>query len=104
MFSDESRFSLQSDSRQTAISRAPGTRYHQENSIERHRYGHAGWLVRGGIILGYRTDLHVQSVHSYFLNSLAPVSLGFIYYGRKCLHKEKLTKVLHTISGHSKKK
>ncbi|GFS88482.1 integrase catalytic domain-containing protein [Trichonephila clavipes] len=36
MFSDESRFSLQSDSRQTLIWRAPGTCYHQENTIERH--------------------------------------------------------------------
>ncbi|GFT25921.1 transposable element Tcb2 transposase [Trichonephila clavipes] len=36
MFSDESRFSLQSDSRRTLIWRAPGTRYHQENTIERH--------------------------------------------------------------------
>ncbi|GBM80614.1 Transposable element Tcb1 transposase [Araneus ventricosus] len=62
MFSDESRFSLQSDSRRTFIRRAPGTRYHQENTIERHRYGGAGWLVWGGIILGSRTDLHVQSV------------------------------------------
>ncbi|GFW55044.1 transposable element Tcb1 transposase [Trichonephila clavipes] len=42
--------------------RAPGTRYHQKNTIERHRYGGAGWLVWGGIILGSRTDLHVQSV------------------------------------------
>ncbi|GFV59421.1 transposable element Tc3 transposase [Trichonephila clavipes] len=41
---------------------ATGTRYHQENTIERHRYGGAGWLVWGGIILGSRTDLHVQSV------------------------------------------
>ncbi|GFV66080.1 DDE_3 domain-containing protein [Trichonephila clavipes] len=41
---------------------APGTRYHQENTIERHRYGGAGWLVWGGIILGSRTDQHVQSV------------------------------------------
>ncbi|GFT03657.1 HTH_Tnp_Tc3_2 domain-containing protein [Trichonephila clavipes] len=39
MFSDESRFSLQSDSRRTLIWRAPGTRYHQENTSERHRYG-----------------------------------------------------------------
>ncbi|GBO45847.1 Transposable element Tcb2 transposase [Araneus ventricosus] len=62
MFSDESRFSLQSDSRRTFIWRAPGTRYHQENTIERHRYGGAGWLVWGGIIRGSRTDLHVQSV------------------------------------------
>ncbi|GFT66339.1 transposable element Tcb1 transposase [Trichonephila clavipes] len=57
-----SRFSLQSDSRRTLIWRAPGTRYHQENTIERHRYGGAGWLVWGGIILGSRTDLHIQSV------------------------------------------
>ncbi|GFX39542.1 transposable element Tcb1 transposase [Trichonephila clavipes] len=42
MFSDESRFSLQSDSRRTLIWRAPGTRYHQENTIDRHRYGGAG--------------------------------------------------------------
>ncbi|GFV34910.1 transposable element Tcb1 transposase [Trichonephila clavipes] len=64
MFSDECRFSLQSDSCRTLIWRAPGTHYHQENTIERHRYGGAGWLARvwGGIILGSRTDLHVQSV------------------------------------------
>ncbi|GFT74699.1 transposable element Tcb2 transposase [Trichonephila clavipes] len=62
MLSDESRFTLQSDSRRTLIWRASGTRYHQENTIERHRYGGAGWLVWGGIILGPRTDLHVQSV------------------------------------------
>ncbi|GFX28361.1 DDE_3 domain-containing protein [Trichonephila clavipes] len=55
-------FSLQSDSRWTLIWRAPGTRYHQENTIERHRYGGAGWLVWGGIILGSITDPHVQSV------------------------------------------
>ncbi|GFX42843.1 transposable element Tcb1 transposase [Trichonephila clavipes] len=62
MFSDESRFSLQSYSRRTLIWRVPGTLYHQENTIERHQYGGAGWLVWGGIILGCRTDLHVQSV------------------------------------------
>ncbi|GFT20584.1 HTH_Tnp_Tc3_2 domain-containing protein [Trichonephila clavipes] len=33
MFSDESRFSLQSDSRRTLIWRVPGTRYHQENTV-----------------------------------------------------------------------
>ncbi|GFW28145.1 HTH_Tnp_Tc3_2 domain-containing protein [Trichonephila clavipes] len=47
MFSDESKFSLQSDSHRTLIWRAPGTRYHQENTIERHRYGGAGWLAFG---------------------------------------------------------
>ncbi|GFU29071.1 DDE_3 domain-containing protein [Trichonephila clavipes] len=54
--------SLQSDSRRNLIWRAPGTRYHQKNTIERYHYGGAGWLVWGGIILGSRTDLHVQSV------------------------------------------
>ncbi|GFV03254.1 transposable element Tcb1 transposase [Trichonephila clavipes] len=62
MFFDESRFSLQSDSHRTLIWRAPGTCYQQEKIIERHRYVGAGWLVWGGIILGSRTDLHVQSV------------------------------------------
>ncbi|GFT50260.1 transposable element Tcb1 transposase [Trichonephila clavipes] len=64
MFSDESRFILQSNSRWTLIWRAPGARYHKENTIERHRYGGAGGLARvwGGIILDSRTDLHVQSV------------------------------------------
>ncbi|GFS78923.1 DDE_3 domain-containing protein [Trichonephila clavipes] len=40
-------FSLQSDSRRTLIRRVPGTRYYQENTIERHRYGGAGWLAFG---------------------------------------------------------
>ncbi|GFW63510.1 transposable element Tcb1 transposase [Trichonephila clavipes] len=62
MFSDESRFILKSDSHQTLIWNAPGTRYHQENNIERHRYDGAGWLICGGIILGSRTDLHVLTV------------------------------------------
>ncbi|GFU68735.1 transposable element Tcb1 transposase [Trichonephila clavipes] len=42
IFSDESRFSLPSDSHRTLIWGAPGTRYHQENTVERHRYGGAG--------------------------------------------------------------
>ncbi|GFV61396.1 transposable element Tcb1 transposase [Trichonephila clavipes] len=62
MLSAESRFSLQSHFHRTLLWRAPGTRYHQENTIERHRYGGAGWLVWGGIILASRIDLHVQSV------------------------------------------
>ncbi|GFX10741.1 transposable element Tcb1 transposase [Trichonephila clavipes] len=53
---------FQSDSRRTLICRAPGTRYHQDNTIERHLYGGAGWLVWGGIILGSRTDLNVRNV------------------------------------------
>ncbi|GFX74355.1 transposable element Tc3 transposase [Trichonephila clavipes] len=42
--------------------KAQGTLYYQENTIERHLYGGAGWLVWGGIILGPRTELHVQNV------------------------------------------
>ncbi|GFW64704.1 transposable element Tcb1 transposase [Trichonephila clavipes] len=34
MFSNEYRFSLQSDSHRTLIWRAPGTHYHQENTME----------------------------------------------------------------------
>ncbi|GFW50184.1 transposable element Tcb1 transposase [Trichonephila clavipes] len=55
-------YRLQSDSHRILIWRAQGTRYHKDNTIERHRYGGAGWLVWGGIILGSRTDLRVQSV------------------------------------------
>ncbi|GFY11195.1 DDE_3 domain-containing protein [Trichonephila clavipes] len=44
--------SFQSDSRWTLIWRAPCTRYHQENTIELHRYSGAGWLAWGGTILG----------------------------------------------------
>ncbi|GFV69269.1 transposable element Tcb1 transposase [Trichonephila clavipes] len=61
MFSDESRFNLQSDSRQSFIWRAPSTRYHQESITERHNFGGAGLLVWvWGIILDCKTDLHVQ--------------------------------------------
>ncbi|GFW79830.1 transposable element Tcb1 transposase [Trichonephila clavipes] len=62
MFTDEFTFSLLSDSHRTLIWRAPGTRYHQENTIERLRYGGSGCLVWGGIILGSITDLLAQSV------------------------------------------
>ncbi|GFT35341.1 transposable element Tcb2 transposase [Trichonephila clavipes] len=37
MFPYEPRFNLQSDSHRTLIWRAPDTRFHQENTIERHR-------------------------------------------------------------------
>ncbi|PRD23213.1 UNVERIFIED_CONTAM: Transposable element Tcb1 transposase [Trichonephila clavipes] len=62
LFSNESRFSCQSDSRQTLIRRASGTWYHQENTIDLHHYDGAGWLVWGGIIFDSRTDLHVQII------------------------------------------
>ncbi|GFT68834.1 HTH_Tnp_Tc3_2 domain-containing protein [Trichonephila clavipes] len=39
-----------------------GTRYHQENTVEQHRYGGAGWLVGEELFLVPDSDLHVQSV------------------------------------------
>ncbi|GFV56741.1 transposable element Tcb1 transposase [Trichonephila clavipes] len=56
---NEDQFSLQSDSLRTFIWKAPDTRYHLENIIERLHFGGAGSLV-WGIILSSRTDLLVQ--------------------------------------------
>ncbi|GFY10010.1 transposable element Tcb2 transposase [Trichonephila clavipes] len=61
IFSDESRFSLQSDSRRTLIWRVPGTRYHEENTIERHRYG--GSVTMTGYI--YRDVILEQHVRLF---------------------------------------
>ncbi|GFT12561.1 transposable element Tc1 transposase [Trichonephila clavipes] len=59
LFTDESRFSLSSDSHRILIWRERGSRYHPSNIIERDRYGGRGVLVWGGIMLGSRTDLHI---------------------------------------------
>ncbi|GFW18696.1 transposable element Tcb1 transposase [Trichonephila clavipes] len=59
LFTDESRFSLISDSHRILIWRERGSRNHPSNIIERDRYGGRGVLVWGGIILGSRTDLHI---------------------------------------------
>ncbi|GFW03903.1 transposable element Tcb2 transposase [Trichonephila clavipes] len=59
LFTDESRFSLSSDSHRTLIWRERGSRNHPSNIIERDRYGGRGILVWGGIMLGSRTDLHI---------------------------------------------
>ncbi|GFT28757.1 transposable element Tcb2 transposase [Trichonephila clavipes] len=56
-FTDESRFSLSSDSYRILIWREWGSRNHPSNIIE--RYGGRGVLVWGGIMLGSRTDLHI---------------------------------------------
>ncbi|GFS98838.1 transposable element Tcb2 transposase [Trichonephila clavipes] len=58
LFTDESRFSLSSDSHRILIWRERGSRNHPSNIIERDRYGSHGVLVWGGIMLGSRTDLH----------------------------------------------
>ncbi|GFY23596.1 transposable element Tcb2 transposase [Trichonephila clavipes] len=59
LFTDESRFSLSSDSHRILIWRERGIRNHPSNIIEIDRYGGHGVLVWGGIMLGSRTDLHI---------------------------------------------
>ncbi|GFT82201.1 transposable element Tcb1 transposase [Trichonephila clavipes] len=59
LFTDESRFSLSSDSHRILIWREPRSRNHPSNIIERDRFGGRGVLVWGGIMLGSRTDLHI---------------------------------------------
>ncbi|GFW47252.1 transposable element Tc3 transposase [Trichonephila clavipes] len=59
LFTDESRFSLSSDSHCILIWRERGSRNHPSNIIERDRYEGRGVLVWGGIMLGSRTDLHI---------------------------------------------
>ncbi|GBN17503.1 hypothetical protein AVEN_266057-1 [Araneus ventricosus] len=59
LFTDESRFSLQSDSSHYLIWRESGTRYHPSNILERDAYGAGSVCVWGGISLGGRTDLRV---------------------------------------------
>ncbi|GFX32105.1 transposable element Tc3 transposase [Trichonephila clavipes] len=59
LFTDESRFSLSSDSHRILLWRERGSRNHPSNIIERDRYGGRGVLVWGGIMLGSRTDLHI---------------------------------------------
>ncbi|GFV24313.1 transposable element Tcb2 transposase [Trichonephila clavipes] len=59
IFTDESRFSLSSDSHCILIWRDRGSRNHPSNIIERDMYGYRVVLVWGGIMLGSRTDLHI---------------------------------------------
>ncbi|GFW55525.1 transposable element Tcb2 transposase [Trichonephila clavipes] len=59
LFTDESRFSLSSDSHRILIWRERGSRNHSSDIIERDRYGGRGVIVWGGIMLGSRTDFHI---------------------------------------------
>ncbi|GFU99425.1 transposable element Tcb2 transposase [Trichonephila clavipes] len=59
LFTDESRFTMESDSGRLLIWREQRTRYHQSNIVERHSYRGGGILVWAGISLGGHTDLHV---------------------------------------------
>ncbi|GBL79763.1 hypothetical protein AVEN_18279-1 [Araneus ventricosus] len=57
LFTDESRFNIQNDSRRAMIWREPGTRYRAPNIIERDHYRGGGLLVWAGIATNGRTDL-----------------------------------------------
>ncbi|GFY09107.1 transposable element Tc1 transposase [Trichonephila clavipes] len=59
LFTDESRFSLSSDSHRTLIWRERGSCNHPSNIIERDSYGGRSVLVWGRIMLGSRTDLRI---------------------------------------------
>ncbi|GBN62014.1 hypothetical protein AVEN_171292-1 [Araneus ventricosus] len=59
LFTDESRFSLNTDSRRTFIWREPGTRYLPSNVREIDHYGGGGLMVWADIMLDGRTPLHV---------------------------------------------
>ncbi|GFV41643.1 transposable element Tcb2 transposase [Trichonephila clavipes] len=59
LFTDESRFTKESDSGRLLIWREQRTRYYQSNTVERHSYRGGGILVWAGISLGGHTDLHV---------------------------------------------
>ncbi|GFX89378.1 transposable element Tcb2 transposase [Trichonephila clavipes] len=58
MFSDESRFSLSSDSRRVTIWRGRGTRFEPRNITERHNFPSWGVMVWAGIMMDGHKDLH----------------------------------------------
>ncbi|GBO40953.1 hypothetical protein AVEN_203269-1 [Araneus ventricosus] len=57
LFTDESRFNIQNDSRRAMIWREPGTLYRAPNIVERDYYRSGGLLVWAGIATNGRTDL-----------------------------------------------
>ncbi|GFX14953.1 transposable element Tc3 transposase [Trichonephila clavipes] len=58
MFSDESRFSLSSDSWRIKIWRERGTRFEPKNITERHHFPSREVMVWAGIMMDSHTDLH----------------------------------------------
>ncbi|GFX40011.1 transposable element Tcb2 transposase [Trichonephila clavipes] len=64
MFSDESRFSLSSDSRWVTIWRERETRFEPRNIKERHHFPSRGVMVWAGILMDGRTDLHFFDTES----------------------------------------
>ncbi|GFT24194.1 transposable element Tcb1 transposase [Trichonephila clavipes] len=77
LFTDESRFSLSSDSHRILIWRERGSRNHPSNIIERDRYGGRGVLVWGGIMLGSRTETFTSSTQ---IQSTGPVIVTRFFF------------------------
>ncbi|KFM63983.1 Transposable element Tcb2 transposase, partial [Stegodyphus mimosarum] len=61
LFTYESRFSLEGDSRRYLIWREPGTRYHPSNISERDAYGRGSVCVWGGISLAGHFQTSISS-------------------------------------------
>ncbi|GFV05749.1 transposable element Tcb2 transposase, partial [Trichonephila clavipes] len=59
LFTDESRFSLESDTGRVLVWRDRGTRNNPAFVRERSQYRKASWMVWGVISIGGRTDLHI---------------------------------------------
>ena len=59
LFTDESRFTLQSDSGRVLVCRVKGTRYNQPSIVEGLSFGGGGIMVWAIISLGGQSDLHV---------------------------------------------
>ncbi|GFT92124.1 transposable element Tcb2 transposase [Trichonephila clavipes] len=59
LFTDESRFSLECDTRRVLVWRDRDTRNNPAFVRERSQYRRAGWMVWDGINIGGRTDLHI---------------------------------------------
>ncbi|GFT51513.1 transposable element Tcb2 transposase [Trichonephila clavipes] len=59
LFTDETLFSLECDTRRVLVWRDRDTRNNPAFVRERSQYRRAGWMVWGGISIGGRTDLHI---------------------------------------------
>ncbi|GFW51701.1 transposable element Tc1 transposase [Trichonephila clavipes] len=59
LFTDESLFSLECDTRCVLVWRDRGTRNNPAFVRERSQYRRSGWMIWGGISIGGRTDLHI---------------------------------------------
>ncbi|GFW16312.1 transposable element Tcb1 transposase [Trichonephila clavipes] len=59
MFTDESRFALETDDKRIRMWRKQRTRNQPQNITEHHAFRGLSIMVWAGISLGYRTNLHI---------------------------------------------